>query len=163
MLNSQARFCNRLQRWLQMAHSVQQQWPLTTDPLGKQSPFELKIYSTLLNMGYEAITTFDSDDGLHFIDIALLPQKKLPCKVAIEADGISHFLYEDYRLQNAPHPATRYNTSLQPVLNYALQPLTLPQDRQNVCSHLLCLPCYFCPFHRSSDACNSCSNSHRVR
>ncbi|KAL3146839.1 hypothetical protein ABBQ38_014813 [Trebouxia sp. C0009 RCD-2024] len=93
--------------WLQTAHSVQQQWPLATDPAGKQSPFELKIYFTLLNMGYEAITTYDSDDGLHFIDIALLPQKKLPCKIAIEADGISHFLYEDYRLQNAPHPATR--------------------------------------------------------
>ena len=90
-----------------MTYSVQQQWPLSRDPVGKQSPFELKIYYTLINMGYEAITSYDSEDGLHFIDIALLPQKKLPCKIAVEADGISHFVYEDYRLQNAPQPATR--------------------------------------------------------
>ena len=92
---------------LQMAHSIQQQWPLR-EPHGKQSPFELNIYYTLVQMGYQAVPSYDSEDGLHFIDIALLPQKKLPCKIAVEADGGSHFLYEDYRLENAPGFATRY-------------------------------------------------------
>lgn len=59
-------------------------------------------------MGYEAVPNYDSDDGLRFIDIALLPQKKLPCKIAVEADGVTHFLHEDYRLQNAPQHATRF-------------------------------------------------------
>ena len=92
---------------MQLAHSIQQQWPLR-ELGGTQSPFELKIYYSLVQMGYQAVPSYDSEDGLHFIDIALLPQKQLPCKIAVEADGGTHFLYEDYRLGNAPQPATRY-------------------------------------------------------
>lgn len=93
---------------LQMAHSIQQKWPLR-DYHGRQSPFERNIYYALVQMGYQAVASYDSADGLHFIDIALLPQKKLPCKIAVEADGGTHFLYEDYRLENAPKYATRYD------------------------------------------------------
>ncbi|KAL0050383.1 hypothetical protein WJX82_010131 [Trebouxia sp. C0006] len=52
----------------------------------------------------------DSEDGLHPVDIALLPQAKVPCKVAIEADGEFHFLYESYKLDKGPH-AVRPNGS----------------------------------------------------
>lgn len=58
-------------------------------------------------MGYQAHEHYDSGDGLHEIDIALLPQKGIPVKIAVEADGNKHFLYEDCRLHNAPEPATR--------------------------------------------------------
>ncbi|DBA73296.1 TPA: hypothetical protein ACH3X1_011352 [Trebouxia sp. C0004] len=37
----------------------------------------------------------------------MLPQPKVPCKVAIEADGHTHYLFEDYRLDKGPHPGTR--------------------------------------------------------
>ena len=50
---------------------------------------------------------YDSGDGLHFIDIVLLPQRRIPAKIAVEADGVSHFLFEDYRLQFGPTPAKR--------------------------------------------------------
>lgn len=89
-----------------MTHSVQQQWPLRDDKQ-TQSPFELNIYYSLVQMGYQPVPSYDSEDGLHFIDIALLPQKKLPCKIAVEADGGTHFLYEDYRLDQAPQFPTR--------------------------------------------------------
>ncbi len=63
---------------------------------------------TLLNLDYslEAIANHSSEDGMHSIDIALLPQAKVPCKVAIEVDGVPHFLYESYKLDKGP-TATR--------------------------------------------------------
>ena len=73
----------------------------------KQTPFETEIYFTLLKMGYQALFGHASEDGLHAIDIALLPQGNLPCKVAVEADGGFHFLHEDCRLDNTVQPATR--------------------------------------------------------
>ena len=50
---------------------------------------------------------YDTGDGLHIIDIAMLPQQGIPSWIAVEADGSSHFLYEDYRLQFGPATATR--------------------------------------------------------
>ena len=58
-------------------------------------------------MGYQAFEHYDSGDGLHEIDIALPAQPRIPIRVAIEADGCHHFLYEDYRLHQSPEPATR--------------------------------------------------------
>ena len=58
-------------------------------------------------MGYQADQQYDCGDGLHEIDIALLPQSGIPVQVAVEVDGETHFLYEDYRLQHSPEPATR--------------------------------------------------------
>lgn len=63
--------------------------------------------SSLLQMGYQAMEHYDSGDGLHEIDVVLLPQEGIPVKVAIEADGIFHYLYEDLRLLRLPEPAVR--------------------------------------------------------
>lgn len=59
---------------------------------------------------FDAIAHHSSENGLHSIDIALLPQAKLPCKVAIEVDGVSHFLYESYKLDKGPIP-TKYGSA----------------------------------------------------
>ena len=85
---------------------MQREWPLGEDT-ARQSPFEMRIYYTLLQMGYQANAHYDSGDGLHVIDIALLPQAKVPFKIAVEVDGNTHFLYEDYRLDRAPKVPTR--------------------------------------------------------
>lgn len=95
--------------WSEVAHHVQLEWPLRRQPAGR-SRFEDRIYYMLQQMGYEVIAGHDSEDGLHPIDIALLPQAKVPCKVAIEADGEYHFLYESYKLDKGPH-AVRPNGS----------------------------------------------------
>ena len=58
-------------------------------------------------MGFEAIGHYDSGDGLHYIDIALVPQKGVPCKIAVEVDGATHFLFEDFRLDRSPEPGKR--------------------------------------------------------
>ena len=98
-----AQFCSLIQ----VAHSIQQQWPLR-ELVIRQTQFEIKVYHTLLQMGYQAHLSHECEDGLHAIDVALLPQRNLPCKVAIEADGPVHFLHEDFRLDNMVQPATRY-------------------------------------------------------
>ena len=49
---------------------------------------------------------YDAGNGLHQIDMVLLPQPKIPFRIAVQVDGRSHFLYEDYRLQHGP-PRTR--------------------------------------------------------
>ena len=61
-------------------------------------------------MGYHALPSHQSEDGLHDIDMALLPQKNLRHKVAVEADGWSHYLYEDFGMDSAVKPATRCAT-----------------------------------------------------
>ncbi|DBA88400.1 TPA: hypothetical protein ACH3X2_004893 [Trebouxia sp. C0005] len=92
--------------WFEVTRHVQTEWPLhQVETL--RSPFEEHVYHTFLQMGYQAISHYDSGDGLHYIDIAMLPQPKVPCKVAIEADGHTHYLFEDYRLDKGPHPGTR--------------------------------------------------------
>ena len=72
-----------------------------------QSVNEKRTIHYLRLMGYEVIEHCDSGDGLHFIDAALLPSATVPCKIAIEVDGTPHFLYEDFRLDKGPNPATR--------------------------------------------------------
>ncbi len=55
-----------------------------------------------LDCRYGAIAHHVSEDGMHSIDIALLPQAKVPCKVAIEVDGFPQFLYETCKLDKGP-------------------------------------------------------------
>ena len=89
-----------------MTRRIQTEGPLIdNEPL--KSSFENRVFCHLLLMGYEAIQHFDSGHGLHFIDLVLLPSAKVPCKIAIEADGKPHFLHEDFRLDKSPNPATR--------------------------------------------------------
>ena len=102
---------------IQVAHSIQQQWPLH-ELVTQQSPFEIKVYHTLLQMGYEAHLSHECEDGLHNIDVALPPQRNLPCKVAVEADGYTHFLHEDFRLDNMVQRATRYRYPCSSVAMY---------------------------------------------
>ena len=92
---------------IQVAHSIQQQWPLC-ELVIKQTPFETNVFKYLLLMGYQALLGHESEDGLHEIDVAPLPPRNLPCKIAIVADGPAHFLHEDYRLDNMVQPAARY-------------------------------------------------------
>ena len=94
--------------WQQVAQLVVQQWPMSAKPQpSEESRSGIQTYHTLLHMGYQALQSHDSGDGLHEIDIALLPQSGIPVKVAVEVDGEPHFLYEDCRLQHSPEPATR--------------------------------------------------------
>ena len=92
--------------WQQVAQTVVQRWPFSAQ-LSEESRSGIQVYHTLLQMGYQASQSYDSGDGLHEIDIALLPQSGIPVKVAVEVDGLPHFLYEDSRLQHSPEPATR--------------------------------------------------------
>ena len=94
--------------WQRVAQVVVQQWPLSANPEpSRESRSGIQVYHTLLQMGYQADQQYDCGDGLHEIDIALLPQSGIPVKVAVEVDGLPHFLYEDSRLQHSPEPATR--------------------------------------------------------
>lgn len=93
--------------WQQMTQLVEQQWPFVPRSNGMESRFGQQVFQTLLYMGYQPIQHHDAGDGLHQIDTALLPQSSLPMKVAVEADGTNHYLYEDCRLQGSPEPATR--------------------------------------------------------
>ena len=92
--------------WQHVAQLVEQRWPLSPQ-LSEESRFGIEVYRTLMQMGYQASQAHDCGDGLHEIDIALLPQIGIPVKVAVEVDGEFHFLYEDCRLQHSPEPATR--------------------------------------------------------
>ena len=92
---------------VQLTQQIQARWPLL-EQRDLKSVFERRIFSHLLIMGYDAVQHYDSCYGLHYIDIALLPSAKVPCKLAIEADGKLHFLYEDVRLGKSPNPAVRY-------------------------------------------------------
>ena len=93
---------------MQMKQRVQSVAPLLeTLPTNTQSVNEKRTIHYLHLMGYEVIQHCDSGDGLHFIDAALLPSATVPCKIAIEMDSPPHFLYEDFRLDKGPNPATR--------------------------------------------------------
>ena len=89
-----------------MTRRIQTEGPLIGNE-SLHSNFENRVFRHLLIMGYEAIQHFDSGHGLHIIDLVLLPSAKVPCKIAIEADGKPHFLHEDCRLDKSPNLATR--------------------------------------------------------
>ncbi|KAL0050056.1 hypothetical protein WJX82_003636 [Trebouxia sp. C0006] len=96
--------------WSQVAHHVQLEWPMPK-PSSTRSQNEMYIFNVIQLMGYVAIAHHVSEDGMHSIDIALLPQAKVPCKVAIEVDGFPHFLYETCKLDKGPI-ATRPDGSI---------------------------------------------------
>ena len=93
--------------WQQVTRLVEQRWPFMLEGQQTESQFGQEVCHTLLYMGYQTVQHHDAGDGLHRIDTAFLPQSSLPLKVAVEADGENHYLYEDCRLQGSPEPATR--------------------------------------------------------
>ena len=94
--------------WQQVAQTLEQRWPFSPESRSwKESDTGIQVHHTLLQLGYQALLSYECGDGLHKTDIALLPQSGIPVKVAVEVDGESHFLYEDSRLQRSPKPATR--------------------------------------------------------
>ncbi|DBA81044.1 TPA: hypothetical protein ACH3X2_007246 [Trebouxia sp. C0005] len=97
--------------WSEVAKDVLLEWPSPELP-SIRSPTEAYIFRVIQLMGFDAIAHHSSENGLHSIDIALLPQAKLPCKVAIEVDGVSHFLYESYKLDKGPIPTKPDGKSL---------------------------------------------------
>ena len=94
--------------WHRLASHVRQQWPLPSHPAeSEDSRFGASVSLILQLMGYQALQLYEAGDGLHEVDIALLPQRDIPVKVAIELDGQTHYLYEDCKLQYSPEPARR--------------------------------------------------------